>query len=203
MNYKVLNDLADGRHLVIALIDHCIGDGIALCNILLNLADGGVDIPLLDRSLPPSLPWYRTIPIFIQGVLLGLSAAIAPKDKASRLKLPLAVASKEKRCAKGCNISLQQVKMIQSVVSDCTVNDVLVAIATIALKLYLADEHASIGACFPIDMRPHIGRVDHGGNHFVLGRYHFDFSYDDPMHCLAKVVGRTIVMKHSPAPLIE
>ena len=60
--FYVLNNLADGRSCLVANIDHCIGDGITMVNVLLSILDDN-DNDILPSSTADSTPGHPMKPV--------------------------------------------------------------------------------------------------------------------------------------------
>jgi hypothetical protein len=119
--FFVINNMADGRHMLIAVVDHAIGDGASMINILLSVLDeaDGRPISKLDilphrreRAVHPTL--LRRAAGVVEGTFRGIIAATFPPDPPNSLKLAtLKLAISERRCATTSKISLAEVKAIR------------------------------------------------------------------------------------------
>jgi len=182
---------------VVVRIHHCIGDGMSLMQVLMNLADADVD-PSAGPGPPPSResrpgPWsmaWRGI-----GSLIGLAAMRA--DPPTPLRGAL---GPEKRVAWSPRIPLEEVQRVRARLGG-TVNDVLVTALAGGLRDRLeARERGSsrpIRAVLPVNLR---GGDDLAalGNRFGLVFLGLPLEIEDDAVRLAEVRTRMNRLKHSP-----
>lgn len=229
--FYVLNNLASGKSCLIASINHCIGDGVAMVQVLMSILDRN-----MTSSLPPSkiqdlagnkdnaisknspqsaqltLPVVDRVVTFIKGVLLAFTGSILPGDTPNPLKLkdPLSPGV-ERRCAFGEKISLSKVKEIKNKLRGTTVNDILSAVLNMSIKRYyqeecgqLLNQRVKIRAMFPINMRKKEENViDSLGNRISSGVFEFIFRYSSRIDLVWKLKRQVDVMKLSPQPIVE
>lgn len=166
----VLEDRRGGGALV-ARIQHCVADGVALIRLLHALSDEGAALP---GAAPRELPERSGAHLLDQGLelarhpasvvgaaklgarsvtALGETVLLAP-DPPTGLKGPL---GRTKRCAWSRPIELSRLKAIGREFG-ATVNDVLMAATTGSIRSYLA-EHGNlrpelrVRAIVPVDLR--------------------------------------------------
>ncbi len=216
-----------GGDALLARIHHSIGDGMALMRVLLSLtgeepgggAGAGPAPPVrtgragkvgdltrtLFRGAGQLLP-SRLLELAGEGLAGGRAAGhllLRPADPNTVLKGQLGV---EKRVAWSTEASLEKVKEVGRI-TGCTINDVLLAAVSGALRLYLErrgeplaapDEHApDVHAAVPVDLR----RPDEPislGNRFGLVFISLPVGVRDPLERLFEVRRRMDRLKASP-----
>ena len=119
--FCVINNMADGRHMLLAVVDHAIGDGASMMNMLLSMLDEADGRPISkfdilprrrERAAHPTL--LRRSAAMFEGTLRGIMAATFPPDPPNSLKLAtLKLAISERRCATTAKISLTEVKAVR------------------------------------------------------------------------------------------
>ncbi len=124
--FCIINNMADGRHMLLAVVDHAIGDGASMMNILMSMLDeaDGRPISKLDilphrreRAAHPTL--LCRVAGIVEGTLRGIIAATFPPDPPNSLKLAtLKLAITERRCATTSKISLDEVKAVRCLPSS-------------------------------------------------------------------------------------
>lgn len=249
----------DGGCAVFGRIHHCIGDGIALIQVLLSLTDEIPDpleqqaididhatgIPVLnfndpesESSFHPFSPVFKLASMATQtatqiarialtqglqtwdnparliemaqaaGLLTAASAAILtkllllPSDRKSLFKGKLGAL---KTVAWSEPIDLDLVKQIGKKM-DATVNDVLVAAVSGALRRYLQEQgdlvhSGDMRAMVPVNLRdPKVGIKL--GNQFALVYLNLPVSIAEPSGRLLAVKHQMDVLKSSPEPMI-
>lgn len=133
-----------------------------------------------------------------QGVVI---AAMTP-DAPSRLKGELGIM---KRVAWAAPLALDEVKAVAAVL-DCSVNDVLVACVTGALRAWLRErgerlDGAGLRALVPVNLRPP-GPVTELGNHFGMVFLDLPTDIDEPVACALEVRRRMGLLKQSKQPQV-
>jgi WS/DGAT/MGAT family acyltransferase len=222
-----LVDAGAGSALV-SRIHHCIADGIALIQVLLSLTDSAAE-PRGRRSgrrvdaagAGPSLTDAVTQLVgagfgllrepgrALGAATLGAAAAgtlaqisLLPSDPRTPIKGPLGTA---KRAAWSEPISLAEVKAAGAA-GGGTINDVLVAATTGALRRYLTGRGVSVDeleirVAVPVNLRP-LDRAADLGNQFGLVFLPLPIGIDDPRERLAEVKRRMDDLKSSLQPAI-
>lgn len=224
-----------GGSVVISRLHHCIADGIALVQVLLSLADEqpDADIPAPQRRArprPARSPVWRLVQSTLYlgrraldetlhmarhpGQLRELadkafsaSGALAhvglmPADPPGPLKGEL---SGRKRVAWAAPLDLAEVKRVAHALNG-TVNDVLMACATGALRRYLHDNNHAIDravhVAVPFNLRPLDQPIRNLGNRFgfVIARMPIDIPEVRARY--EAVREHMLALKHSPQPMI-
>lgn len=220
-----------GGSVVLARIHHCIADGIALVRVMLSLMDESAKAALPRRPATRPAPGFRFSLDWLPGAVgrglatgqdllanpekfsefarLGARGAyrlgrlvMLPADPQTILKGEL---GRRKRAAWSQPIPLDDFKAIGKAL-DATVNDVLIATATGALRRYLEsrDEPTggiSIRASVPVNLRgsddPHML-----GNEFGLVFLGLPIGIVDPVRRLRVIKREMDELKGSPEALV-
>jgi diacylglycerol O-acyltransferase len=140
-----------------------------------------------------------------QGVDLALEAAFIANmrpDSHTRFKGTLGVM---KRVAWGAPLPLFEVKALSEALG-CSVNDVLLACVTGALRSYLLDQGDPVGglevrALVPVNLRPP-GPITELGNHFGMVFLSLPIDVEHPMERVFELHRRMNELKHSQQPLL-
>lgn len=221
--------LADGRALLIPVINHAIGDGVALISALLSITDdgsleprGGVERAASDshaapaasppqrRTAAPSASFSTRLCAALKGCFEAVLGPVFPADPPSRLKLADHRNPPHARvCAQSEQVSLDQIKEIKSKFPGATVNDVLLSLMTMTLRRYYDEVGESLPTrmrgIFPINLRdPKQGPAAAVmGNQFGNGVFDFPTDYSDPAALVRAVKRQLDSIKISPKPYIE
>ena len=159
----------DGRSLLIPVINHAIGDGVALVSALLSITDdvpvsapsemsgpaagrvvAAAAAPPVRRTTAPSVSLARQLCAALTGCVEAVCGPVLPADPPSRLKLPDHRHPPHARvCAQSEEVDLDVVKEIKSKFAGATVNDVLLSLMTMTLRKY----HDEIGEPMPSRLR--------------------------------------------------
>jgi diacylglycerol O-acyltransferase len=217
--------MSDGRALLIPVINHAIGDGVALISALLSITDdtqmsasgpSAADAmakpapPPLRRTAAPSVSPARRLCAALTGCFEAVCGPVLPADPPSKLKLTDHRHPPHARvCAQSEQVDLDVIKEIKSKFNGATVNDVLLSLMTMTLRKY----HDEIGepmparlrGIFPINLRdPRDGPpASIMGNQFGNGVFSFPHAYDDPAALVKDVKAQLDYIKVSPKPYIE
>jgi WS/DGAT/MGAT family acyltransferase len=140
-----------------------------------------------------------------QGLDLAQEAAFIANmkpDSHTRFKGQLGVM---KRVAWAAPLSLFEVKALSEALG-CSVNDVLLACVTGALRSYLLDqgdpvEGLEVRALVPVNLRPP-GPITELGNHFGMVFLSLPIGVEDPMGRVFEMHRRMDELKHSQQPLL-
>ena len=216
----VVEEYGDGTAIIIRL-HHCIGDGIALVRLLFSLTDEEPEAPPVVRKAGKAAAGgARSLPAALlnQGrealvnpdklaemVQSGASAVNVlarliqrPADPKTSFKGRVTIT---KKAAWSSPIPLDDVKRIGKAVG-ATVNDVLLAVATGAMRRYLIGrgdhvEGEDVHAVLPVNLRPEeeLGKL---GNRFGLVFVALPVGVADPLERLATVRRRMNRLKKSP-----
>ncbi len=216
----VVEDYGEGTAIIIRL-HHCIGDGIALVRLLFTLTDEEPEAPPVVRkkgkataggaqNLPAALLNQGREALvnpekLAELVQSGASAVNVlarliqrPADPKTTFKGRVTIT---KKAAWSAPIPLDDVKRVGKAVG-ATVNDVLLAVATGAMRRYLIGrgdhlEGEDVHAVLPVNLRPEeeLGKL---GNRFGLVFVALPVGIDDPLERLATVRRRMNRLKRSP-----
>ncbi len=209
-----LIDTHDGRSVVLARIHHSIADGIALVQVMLSLT---------DASPTPTRGTKRPRPTNHSGRLDWLSGAVKLLDNPGRIAegayrlgrmvvLPpdpptafKGALGRRKRAAWSNPLPLEDFKAIGKAY-DATVNDVLVATATGALRRYLEKRGeptsgVAIRASVPVNLRP-LDQAHRLGNAFGLVFLTLPVGIADPIKRLRSIKQEMDELKRSPEALV-
>lgn len=220
----LVDGLRGGGSALLVRIHHCIADGIALVRVLLSLTD---PTPRAGRSSNATAGTSRvaapgfTLPLAeMAGVLMdplraievaqmGLSGAAAlrrlvtlPADPPTVLKGRLGVT---KRAAWSSNLPLEAVRE-GGRRAGCTVNDLLVAAVTGAIRRYLLDRGEDvtgleIRAAIPVNLRALEGPLELG-NQFGLVFLALPVGLDHAGERLAELNRRMDEIKGTPEAMV-
>eukprot|EP00435_Cladocopium_sp_Y103_P021264 s1900_g5.t1 len=213
----VINDLEDGRSLLLMKIDHAIADGVGLLDVLFNIIDSkGGDSPRKSRSAitrPPSC--WEGFKMQAKGLWRAcygpFIADHLPGDRKNRLKFADAKnPGSTKAVCSTKPIDLNDIKMIKSQLPDAT--DILMTLTCLTLRNYYAKYEPStlkqsVRANMPISMRKE-GDEDIFnplvfGNNFSQGQLSFPIHLEDPMEIFRSMKAQIDVIKVSPEPLVR
>ena len=140
-----------------------------------------------------------------KGMDLAVEAAklvLMGSDAKTRFKGPL---GKRKRAAWAESLPLEEVKVVGKALG-CSINDVLLSLATGALRDYLADkgdpvDSLEIRAIVPVNLRP-AGQAAALGNHFGLVFLDVPLGIEHPLERLYEIRRRMLALKGSYQPVI-
>lgn len=204
----LVEPVGEGCALVIR-VHHCLADGIALARVLLSLADDQPHEPGPSREeVEPDEPDEGiAISDLVRGLKLGAEATLEaerllalPPDPDTPLKGPL---SGRKRCAWTAPIALDRVKAVGRR-HGATVNDVLVASLTGALRSWLAERGSvpeQVRAFVPVDIRR--GPVPEDlGNWFTVVLPALPVGLQDPREQLMAVRAEMLRLRASTEPQV-
>jgi NRPS condensation-like uncharacterized protein len=221
----LVKDLADGRSMLFIVIDHAIGDGVGLLSLCLSLFDDPSDKkpaskPMSDSLTQPktkgkSLTWSHLAVAFFHGVYDGIINTLnPPSDPTSALLIPkdkLMDDCPGKALAQTRAFPLTEIKALKDKMVGTTVNDVVVAIITMAIRKYFEKTNdpaldvirkgkGSIRGDFPVNMRKgNEGLGPNLGNNFCLASVTFPIDYKDPVDAVWKCKATVDELKVSPA----
>ena len=220
----LVEGLAGGGSALLVRIHHCIADGIALVRVLLSLTDPtaragrAAAAPLGTTSVPQ--PGFRLPVAEVAAILMdplramelaqtGISGAASLQrlvtlepDPPTVLKGRLGVT---KRAAWSSNLPLQAIKEASGR-AGCTINDLLVATVSGALRRYLLERGEDvigleIRAAVPVNLRPLDGPIELG-NQFGLVFLPLPIGLEEPGDRLAEIKRRMDDIKGTPEALV-
>lgn len=220
-----------GGCVLLGRLHHCIADGVALIRVLLSMTDDAPDLPPAgaqgagqntERANPANAPHsaaeqrapQNADGLFDPARLLeaarvgagGVNALsrllLMSPDPHTAFKGPLGVA---KRAAWSHPLALDAIKAIGRSV-NATVNDVLLAAVTGALRRYLQGrgeqiDGLDIRAAVPVNLRPPDEPLSLG-NRFGLVFLALPIGADDPLDRLFDLKERMQALKESPEALV-
>lgn len=217
----LFNDMEDGRSCLCLVIDHTIADGVALVATLMSILDDREEAASGSAGRAgPAAPRKRAV----QGpnCCARASAAVGgcykafcrdPPDPPNRLKLKNhREPGKVKAVSQSDAIPLEKIKEVAAAFGgNCTVNDVMMAILTLALQSYFAKcEPATLNqrlrAIFMVSLRPQGADMlseKYYGNKFTNGRFAFPMHLKSPTDVFQECKRQTDYVKMSPEPLID
>ncbi len=207
-----------GGSAILVRIHHCIADGIALMRVLLSITDEhdetgdggqptvstmgliGAAGEAMRHELELLVHPHRLLEIAKQGAHGSAAAAsllLRARDPKTALKGRLGAG---KRAAWSESIDLDQVKSVGRV-TGCTVNDVLLAALTGALRSYLETEGdpttgLDLRAAIPVNLRG-VEEISRLGNRFGLVFASLPIGIEDPLDRLFLVRRRMNTLKES------
>jgi WS/DGAT/MGAT family acyltransferase len=209
---------------LIPRIHHCYADGIALVRVILSLTDTSAEAsraapegPVDGEAEPQGDLWAQAFGPISQLLAEGLQSAMGKgidiaaesaklalmgRDAPTRLKGPLVTT---KRVAWADPLPLDEVKAIAKAM-DCSVNDVLVAMAAGALREYLrakgdAVDGIEVRAIVPVNLRP-LEEAARLGNQFGMVFLDLPVGIEHPLERLYEVRRRMGALKRSYQPVI-
>ena len=217
--------LADGSAAIIVTINHGVGDGVSLVATMLGLCDepedpkakelarGSMAMPT-KRAAPPKLGPATRVGTFLYGVYHGLTSSKWAPDKHNALTLAdVTKPTGEKRIAHAKPIPLDEMKRIKNKFPGATINDVMMATLTAAMRAYFEakGDKAATGAtkvrgAFPVNLRGPKEPILRDGdpmNKWSYGSFRFDFKYKDRIELVWKVKHQVDKIKISPSPIIQ
>jgi WS/DGAT/MGAT family acyltransferase len=209
-----LVDGFDGASVVIARIHHSIADGIALVRVMLSLTDStpratrprkrterSNGAGLLDW-LPGAMKLLENPGRIAEGAYRLGRLVVLPPDPQTAFKGDL---GRRKRAAWSKPVPLEDFKAIGKAFG-ATVNDVLVATATGALRRYLEQrgeptKGVAIRASVPVNLRP-LDEAHRLGNSFGLVFLTLPVGITDPIRRLHAIKKEMDELKRSPEALV-
>eukprot|EP00304_Pavlova_gyrans_P004771 CAMPEP_0206035594 /NCGR_PEP_ID=MMETSP1466-20131121/2191_1 /ASSEMBLY_ACC=CAM_ASM_001126 /TAXON_ID=44452 /ORGANISM="Pavlova gyrans, Strain CCMP608" /LENGTH=492 /DNA_ID=CAMNT_0053409987 /DNA_START=32 /DNA_END=1510 /DNA_ORIENTATION=- len=147
--FTLVDKLVNGRSVLIVVFDHAVADGVAAVASLYKLLDDYQTAPapstLAKRVDLPRLSLGAHILAFSWGLVQGFLGPLLPADPKSSLKLAKHLEpSTQKVCTFTAPISLAEIKAVKAKFRGATVNDIILAVATMALRRYYDEAGASV-----------------------------------------------------------
>ncbi|WP_375503505.1 wax ester/triacylglycerol synthase family O-acyltransferase [uncultured Jatrophihabitans sp.] len=192
-----------GGTALVARMHHCIADGVALFRVLLSLSDeaqdGGLGAPQPAQHVAAHTPLQRAGYLAVGGAkavrstvaLVGL-----PPDRRTSLRTQLTTAKTVRWSAP---LPLEQVK-VAARASGATINDVVLAALSAALRRHLADRDGperDVRAVLPVNLRPLDRAEVELGNRFGLVFLKLPVTTVDAAERIATIRRRTAALKRS------
>jgi len=216
----VVNNLADGRSLLVLNINHALGDGVCQIQALMDkLVDkqAGKSQPVVPDKKAGSKPARPSLMLRGKGLLKALWGPFVgdnlPADPPNLLKAkdPLNP-GKAKACAMTEAVTIERVKEVKCALPGATVNDVLMTLTCMTLQEYFRKYEPKtlqqkFRANFPINMRTVTGSdillEEHFGNRFSQGQLSFPFHLQDPKDIFRNMKEQCDLIKVSPEPYVR
>ncbi|CAE7456646.1 WSD1 [Symbiodinium natans] len=218
----VINNFDDGRSLLVMNINHTIGDGVALLDVLDAIIDGDADgNPISPKKSVSRMPVPASC---MEGCVMqmkGLWRAFygpfikdqLPGDPRNKLKSKDGRRpGKAKAVFSTSPVPLQEVKAIKNQLPGATINDILMTLTDLTLREYFlryepAALRQQVRANMPISMRR---EDDHDvynpelfGNRFSQGHLYFPLHIEDPLEVMRQMKAQIDVIKISPEPIVR
>ena len=199
----IVDGLAGGGSALVTRLHHCIADGVALIKLLLSLTDDArTATPRhVGRELPHVEGLIRRARLAANEVRSAVRLVTLPPDPPTVLSEPLGV---RKHAAWSSPLPLEPLDA-HARASGATINDLLMATITGALREYLEARHAftdglEVRAMLPVNLR---GDDGHGlGNRFGLVYLPLPLGERDRDARLAELKHRMDDVKASPDAVV-
>ncbi|CAK9000917.1 Diacylglycerol O-acyltransferase [Durusdinium trenchii] len=162
----LLPRLEEGGALLVSRMNHCIGDGVAMVEILMRLLDPMDEEEKEKAKVRPKRrvksrfgPLNKSR-IFLKGFFKGFTAPIDRDDPPNSFQRKNFVASTKRRYALTPEVPLDKIKQIKDKLEGATVNDVAMYLLTITLSkfFYEVNDTAVLNGSrttfqFPVSLR--------------------------------------------------
>uniref|UniRef100_A0A7S4QHV3 Diacylglycerol O-acyltransferase n=1 Tax=Ditylum brightwellii TaxID=49249 RepID=A0A7S4QHV3_9STRA len=219
----LINNMKNGRSVLLCKLDHAIGDGVTMTSVLLSLADkkSGGELQRLKslesrRITGPSLRWSHKITSFLYGCYFGcLGWALVKRDPENGLKIPndkCVTQSIGKDILYTKSFSLEEMKITKERLAGVSINDLLMAIITIGMRRYydrtndpvldLLKKGKAISACFMANVRRVASKneaVEQMGNYFITGYFILPLQFRNVIDAVWQCKSYSDSLKVSPA----
>eukprot|EP00566_Odontella_aurita_P000654 CAMPEP_0113575944 /NCGR_PEP_ID=MMETSP0015_2-20120614/27996_1 /TAXON_ID=2838 /ORGANISM="Odontella" /LENGTH=550 /DNA_ID=CAMNT_0000479273 /DNA_START=1 /DNA_END=1653 /DNA_ORIENTATION=+ /assembly_acc=CAM_ASM_000160 len=215
----LVKEMEGGRSMLFCKMDHAVGDGVALMSVLLSLLD---DPPKEIRSLQsrreekPTVALSQRIVNNIHGIYYGtIGWLLGGFDPENGLKIPREKKLEEfgsKTFSQVRPFSLGRVKAIKEELKGTTVNDVIVATLTIAMRKYFEktndpvlkkiDKGKDLHMSFVVNTRSQSSsseKVTNLGNDFLVTSLPFELRYKSKIDAVWRSKASVDYLKLSPA----
>lgn len=220
----VVTNMEGGRSMLFCTIDHALGDGVALTSVLLSLLDDppeNVKSFQRRREERPSVAVSQRVVDFIHGIYYGSVGWILEGfDPDNGLKISREKQLKdfgEKTFSQCKPISLDKIKTMKQKLKGATVNDVILAIITIAIRRYFEKtddpvleqikKGKELHMKFVVNTRSQASsseRVTNLGNDFQVASLPFALRYKSNIDAVWRCKAMVDYLKLSPAlPLLK
>jgi diacylglycerol O-acyltransferase len=209
----------DGGSVIISVINHCMGDGVALVNVLLTKLCDGVNEPESTkkavhagkRRTGPPVSMVKRIGMKFYGAYEAGTMTMWRHDKGNPL---VCNKSTPEKIVASCpdTIPLDKVKKIAKMLgNNATVNDVLLGIFSKMIKMFFLEVGATnaatgkvkVRAQFPINVRSSKeGRENKDGdpnNRFSFGFITLPLKYDTAKDMIGDIKRQVDLIKVSPS----
>lgn len=202
----LINDMEDGRSLLIFAIDHALADGLTLIALLLSILDVPPQLPHTNTKRPrPRMNPLRRLGVIMSGIVTGAIGDALPADTPNKLKrLEPRSPSLNKCLLQTPGIAVNELKSVGARFSNATINETLMVIMCMALRSYFLkyepEENRSkvlagtVSVNFPVDLRPRGADLlseEYFGNIFSTVQMRLPLHAEDP-HEIYRLVKRRI-----------
>ncbi|CAB9513319.1 Putative diacyglycerol O-acyltransferase [Seminavis robusta] len=210
----LVTDMKDGRSMILAIVDHTVGDGTSLAAIMSSIFDKNDNHS--ETKEPSSKAKAADTPLRLSHrILMNLYSVyfgtvgfpLVPADPETCLK----VSAKNKRaapigrkCSATRHFPLEEIKAIKSQFQGATLNDVLNALVTMAFRRYLEKAPGRpIHMMFAINYRPPSTTMEDlvrqgGSNRVVGGCLAVPLSYTSPLDAVWRCKAAMDIYRRTP-----
>mmetsp|Transcript_40419 Transcript_40419/g.72625 ORF Transcript_40419/g.72625 Transcript_40419/m.72625 type:complete len:471 (-) Transcript_40419:182-1594(-) len=209
----IFNSMDDGRSMLMLCVDHAIADGVALVQTLISVLDEQPELALPTRAVKSPSGCLTQLKGLIQACWGPFVGDQLPGDPKNKLKATdCRNVGKIKAVCQTPDIDIASIREVKNKLPDATINDVLMATASLTLQEYFrryepSTLHQKVRGNFPIDMRPVTGSdivtEEHYGNRFSQGQLRFPLHLEDPLAIFEDIKSQIDVIKVSPEPFVR
>ncbi|CAJ1405659.1 unnamed protein product [Effrenium voratum] len=213
----VVNNLYDGRHLLVMVFDHSIGDGIALLQVLWQISGHSEPVPSRKPSAMPSRDsCLQGCCLQLKGIWKAFYGPFIgdqlPGDRPNLLKVKDPRTPGRRRAVYSSpSESMDKIKVIKSRIPNATVTDVLMALTGLTLQEYYRRYEPTtlqqvVRGNFPLNMHQENEDITDPrvyGNSFSQGLLTFPLHLDDPVEFMRDVKSQIDLIKVSPEPIVR
>lgn len=217
--FFLVPELESGGSLLVASINHGIGDGVSQLGVLNRIIDEPIDMKARAEKTKDKVKMKpvsylnrrEKVGWFLWGIKDGLTGFLGAKDTRSDLRLKnISKVSVEKKVALTNSISLAEVKQLKNKFPGSTVNDVLLAVLSMALVKYLKEiddpvlkkKNPTIRGNFPVNMKG-FSLKKASGNDFASIAFRFPLKFENRIEAMYKVKKQLDGLKASPAAIVQ
>lgn len=219
-------ETSDGSAYLVVTISHTVGDGISLVAGLFSVCDSPPDLSKTPAQLAkerkhtakvkqpkgPKLGPVSKAKAFLYGVYHGLTGSFWAPDPQNSLSMPdITAAASTMRVARAEPIDMKQLKELRLKFPGTTLNDLMLAIMTGAVRSYLQEVNDPVvtngnqlRGSFNINMRGKHETLLHNGedtrNKWTFGSFRYDFAYKSRIELVWRVKRQVDKIKLSPSP---
>ena len=228
----LVTNMKDGRSMLFCVVDHTIGDGATMSAVLVSLFDGDDQMKTLPEKAKPTTTAAKKGPglrlshqatNMVYACCMGtVGLLLGPTDPVNCLtfsKLERRATPKGKKCSQTKHFPLEEMKAIKNRLPGATLNDVVTAVVTIAIRRYYEKTHYKIKDAnrkgqqpmqlmFAINYRPPTTtmeelRANGGSNRVVAGNFHVPLDFTSPIDAVWRCKSRMDIYKTTPIAKIS
>lgn len=200
----LVTNMKDGRSMLFFVLDHTIGDGTVISAIVISLFDKDrLENPIINEKKKRKKKATLNLPVRITAFLYAcytgvIGYAFIYTDPDNSLKFPVQKKRAEplgKKCCQTRHFPLEELKAIKNKLPGATINDIVTAITTIAIRRYFektSDEvltdhrRRAIHLTFAVNYRHPSTTLEHliaegGGNRIVMGKLQVPLTFRCPI----------------------